>query len=452
MKWSRRSILKAGGASALALGLPSLMPQLIRRHLAAQEGGGSKKLVFIFQRGGNDGVNTVIPRGDNQYNATNRPTLYIPEAQIGTYGTDLGNGFAQLHPNMAPMMEVYNRSDLNGVDGPGNLAVIHRIGYEGQSQSHFDSQQYWENGYPSRPELEEGMIYRHVQQIEAASRFVAAGISDSQLVALKGPTSIPTLGDVSDYNFSGSRQRVEKFLGSLPSNLGEDDGRGLLGVLGGPRDFPNKSYRDLVYGTGLNLADSINIVQQAVSQGPYTPSGNAQYPGGRFGEKLMQVAMLLKRTPVQVLGLNIGGWDTHSNQGAFNGNHGRLLRDVALGFQALSRDLADQWQDVVIVTMTEFGRTSRENGSFGTDHAYATVMFVAGGEVQGGVYNCDASTWRNGDLFSDRDRYVRHATDYRAVFAEIFQWMGNDNLPATIPNYNGLRNRSDFRSLGFLPA
>ena len=452
MNWSRRSILKAGGASALAVGLPSLMPHMFRRHLAAQEGGGSKKLVFIFQRGGNDGVNTVIPRGDREYNVTNRPSLFIPEASINTYGTDLGNGFAQLHPNMGPMMEIFHHTDLTGVEGPGNLAVIHRIGYEGQSQSHFDSQQYWENGYPDRPEIEEGMIYRHVQQIEAASRFVAAGISGGQMVALKGATSIPTLGDVDEYNFSGTRRRVEKFLGGLPSSPGASDGKGLLGVLGGPRDFPEKPYRDLVYGTGLALADSINIVQQAVSQGTYIPSNNAQYPGGRYGEKLMQVAMLLKRTPVQVLGLNIGGWDTHSNQGGFNGNHGRLLRDIALGFQALSRDLADQWQDLMVVTMTEFGRTSRENGSLGTDHAYATVMFVAGGDVQGGVYNCDSSTWRQGDMFSNRDRYVRHVTDYRAVFADIFRWMGNSDLPATIPNYNSLRNRSDFRSLGFLPA
>lgn len=452
MKWSRRSVLKAGGASALALGLPSFLPEMFRRHLAAQEGGGSKRMVFIFQRGGNDGVNTVIPRGDSQYNASNRPTLFIPQGLIDTYGTDLGNNFAQLHPNLEPMMELFHRSDLTGVDGPGQLAVIHRVGYEAQSQSHFDSQQYWENGYPDRPEVEEGMIYRHVQQLEASSRFVAAGISGSQMVALKGATSIPTISNVEDYSFSGSRTRVQKFLGQLPTGAGGSDGRGLLGVLGGPRDFPDKPYRDLVYGTGLNLADSINIVQQAVNQGPYTPQNGAQYPGGRFGDKLMQVAMLLKRTPVQVLGLNIGGWDTHSNQGGFNGKHGQLLRDVALGFQALARDLQDQWEDVVVVTMTEFGRTSRENGSQGTDHAYATVMFVAGGAVEGGVYNCDASTWRIGDMFSERDRYVRHRTDYRSVFADIFQWMGNDNLEATIPNYGSLRNRGDFRSLGFLPA
>ena len=428
------------------------MPDMFRRHLAAQEGGGSKKMIFIFQRGGNDGVNTVIPRGDSQYNASNRPTLFIPEGTVNTYGTDLGNGFAQLHPDMGPIMEIYNSSSLNGIDGPGNLAIVHRVGYSGQSQSHFDSQQYWENGVPKNPNLEEGMIYRHVQEISTDSRFVAAGISGSQMVALKGANPIPTIGDVEKYNFSGSSQRVQKFLGRLPTSPGGPGGRGLLGILGGPRDFPAKPYRDLVYGTGLNLADSINTVQQAVNQGPYTPENGAQYPGGRFGDKLTQIAMLLKRTPVRVLGVNIGGWDTHSNQGGFGGKHGDLLGNIALAFQALSRDLQSQWDDLIVVTMTEFGRTSKENGSQGTDHAYATVMFLAGGAVNGGVYNCDSSTWRNGDMFSKKDRYVDHVTDYRAVFADVFKWMGNDNLPATIPNYNALGGRSDFQSLGFLPV
>jgi uncharacterized protein (DUF1501 family) len=165
--------------------------------------------------------------------------------------------------------------------------------------------------------------------------------------------------------------------------------------------------------------------------------------------------MLLKRTPVRVLGTNVGGWDTHTNQGGAQGYHSRILGSLAQGFQALYRDLQDQWQDLIVVTMTEFGRTSKENGSRGTDHAYACVVFVAGGGVKGGVYNCDASTWAAGDLFSQSERYVKRRTDYRAVFGEIFlRHFGDDlaTLNQVIPGYSqaAAAQPQDFASLGFL--
>jgi uncharacterized protein (DUF1501 family) len=455
MSWNRRDVLKAGGLTALALGLNAFSPAMFKRRILAGQAGGAKKLVFIFQRGGNDGVNTVIPRGDPEYNNTNRPTLFIPQAQA----IDLGNGFAQLHPMLGAMMETYNHSSLNGQAGPGNLAVLHRIGYSGQSQSHFDSQQYWENGKPGEPYFEEGMFYRQVVKTMNPEQNPVAGIalSGSQMVALKGPVSLPTISNTADYNFSGSAAKVRKFLGRLPGAPLGPDGRGVLGLYGGARDFAGKPYRDLVYGTGLALADSINIVQSALAQGPYVPENGAVYPSGSFGRKLLDVAMLLKRTPVQVLGVNIGGWDTHTNQGQIYGAHGSLLQNVAEGFRALYRDLQSQWNDLIIVTMTEFGRTSKENGSRGTDHAYGCVVFVAGGGVKGGVYNCSSSTWAAGDMFSQSSRYVRRRTDFRAVFGEIFQRHFGDSmslLNEVIPGYSqaAAANPTDFQYLNFLSA
>ena len=137
----RRDFLQAAGATAIGFGLHLLGPAAWMRRVLA-DGPNDAKLIFIFQRGGNDAVNTVIPYGDPEYNATNRPTLYIPRDSA----IDLGNEFAGLHPRLAPLMDIYNHPDLNGQAGPGNLAVLHRIGYAGQSQSHFDSQQYWETG------------------------------------------------------------------------------------------------------------------------------------------------------------------------------------------------------------------------------------------------------------------------------------------------------------------
>ena len=452
MSCTRRKFLQAGGLTALGLGLKFLNPEDIVLANAMDEQ--NTKLVFIFQRGGNDGVNTVIPYGDPEYNTGNRPTLFIPR----TSAIDLGNDFAGLHPRMAPMIEIYNHPALTGIDGPGNLAIIHRVGYDGQSKSHFNSRQYWENGVPGDPSFEEGMIYRQVALTmnPLENNLVAAAMSNSQMVALKGPLPVPTIGNVETFSFSGDPAGSIKFIGQSPTTPQGYDGSGLLGAYGGPHDFPGKPYRELVYGTGLALTNSMNIVQEAVAQGPYMPSGGASYPGGSFGDRLEQIAMLLKRTNVRVLGVNIGGWDNHTNQGKIYGRHGDLLAQVAQGFQALYRDLRDQWDKLLIVTMTEFGRTSLENGSKGTDHGHACVMFVAGGRVHGGVYNCDASTWLEGDLFSASGRYVERRIDFRAIFGEIFMRHFGDNeevLEQVIPGYTQAvqNNPGDFEFLNFLP-
>ena len=455
MIWTRREFLRVGGMTAFGAGLGFLNPEIFKSKLLANDIADDTKLIFIFQRGGNDGVNTLIPYGDPEYNTNNRPSLYIPPARA----IDLGNGFAGLHPSMAPMMEIYDHPDLTGTDGPGNLAILHRVGYTGQSKSHFDSQRYWETGMPGDPSVEEGMIYRQGAQTmnPIEHSLVAAAMSSSQMLALRGPLPIPTIQNPQTFTFSGDPIEVDKFIGRLPSTPQGLDGSGLLGTYGGTPDFPEKLYRDLVYGTGLALTNAMSIVQEAVAEGPYEPSDGAVYPNGSFGNRLAQIAMLLKRTPARVLGVNIGGWDTHTNQGHTNGRHADLLGQVARGYQALFRDLREQWDKLLVVTMTEFGRTSRENGSAGTDHAHACVMFVAGGRVRGGVYNCDASTWPEGDLFSDNERYVRRKTDFRAVFGEIFMRHFGDSphvLDQVIPSYAqaALDNPGDFEFLNFLPA
>ncbi|MCU0914985.1 MAG: DUF1501 domain-containing protein [Planctomycetes bacterium] len=449
---TRRDFLKAGAVTALGFrhtpcDSASAAPWL-QASVAADT-----KLVLIFQRGGNDGVNTLIPYGDPQYSAANRPTLFIPRASA----IDLGNDFAGLHPRMAPIMDLYHHRDLDGVDGPGNLALIHRVGYPGQSQSHFDGQQYWETGVPGKPAFEEGMLYRQMALTmrPETNRLAAVAISGTKIMALTGPQAVPTVRDPAAFTFSGSAARTRKLLGQLPSVPQGSDGSGLLGAYGGPRDFPEKPYRELVYGTGLVLMDAMQIIREAVAQGPYVPSGDAAYPSGDLGTKLTHAALLLKRTPVRLVALNMGGWDTHANQGQINGTHGGLLAQVAQGYQALYRDLREQWDKLIVVTVTEFGRTSRENGGRGTDHAQACVMLAAGGRVRGGVYNCDAATWQPGDLFSAQDRYIRRRTDFRTVFAEIFtRHFGSDpaTLEAVIPGYAQavLASPQDFLPLNFL--
>lgn len=424
MNTSRRQFLRR---SSLFGGALAFHPFLLNRSLHGAEPGDNKKLIFVFQRGGNDGINTVIPRGDSEYNTSNRPSLYLPEEDA----IDLGNGFAQLHPAMAPLMDLYNANHLNGAEGPGNLAVIHRVGYANQSRSHFDSQDYWEKGVPRDKSIKDGLFYRQLANTRdlraVENAFVAASISGSQIDALQGAHPFPNFREAEDFSFLGDDAASGKFLGEAASQ-NDPLGKGLRGLYSGPGGLPTARYANLVKQTGNAMSTALGTLKEAVDQGPYTPENGAIYPNGSFGDKLREAAMLMKRTPVRVIGVNIGGFDTHSRQGTANGKHADLLNDIAQGFAALHLDLQAQWDDIILVTMTEFGRTSKENGGGGTDHAEASTMFVAGGGVNGGVYNCDDTTWDDGDIFSKRGRYLARRTDFRSVFGEIFtKHFGNDH-------------------------
>lgn len=456
MNINRRNFLKMSSLAWGALGVNMFSPGLFQRRLLAAELPSDKKLIFIFQDGGNDGINTLIPTGDPDYNTETRPTLYIPPNQA----IDTGNGFAQLHPALRPMLDIYNSTALNGVAGPGNLAVLHRVGYSGQSQSHFDSQQYWQNGVPGKAYLEEGMFYRHLTQTldldDPKNAFVAAAISSSLMVALKGDRPFPNFSRASEFSFTGSQAKSRKFLGTAPALQGGQGGSGVVGLYGGPQDDPSKIYRSLVHQTGTLLGSTMGTLQNAVAQGTYTPANGAVYGNNNLGRKLMETAMLFKRTPVKIVGMNIGGWDTHTDQGQITGSQANLFTQLANGFLALYRDLQDQWDKILIVTMTEFGRTSIENGSRGTDHAESSVMFIAGGGVKGGIYNCDPTTWKAGDIFSSKNgRYLAKRTDFRSVFGEIFTKHFGDQpsmLEKIIPGYTAASTKDPvgFQPLNFI--
>lgn len=439
MGMKRRDFLKSGAAlSALTVGMmPGLPfggsvcpPALQRRLLAGPTDLCDKKLLFIFLTGGMDGINAVIPQGDSSYSTNSRPTLHIPD----TSGIDLGNGFAQLHPLLDGMMDIYNA---------GDLALVHRVGYRGQNLSHFSSRQFWQNGTLDG-NLEVGIFNRLIESSASicSDSFPAAAIYDRLPVALRGPRRVPHFRDPRDYGFHGTTNQVSKLIGQGPS---AGTAGGLLGFYEGTQDFPNKPYRDEIYSAGNALIKTLSIIEN-VNPSAYSPGG--QYPGTPFGERARIAAQLFKETPAQIIGIELDGWDTHAKQA-----HGFDVFCPQLGgvFRALYHDLQDQWDDLVVMTMSEFGRTSDENGSTGTDHAHASVMFVAGGAVNGGVYNCDATTWSNGDIYSFEGRYLAHRTDFRSVLGEVFRGHFGDSdavVGTAIPNYSGLASADP---LGFTP-
>ncbi len=417
MAINRRDFLRLGTAG-LALGTvaPLIRCPFLSRPLQAALMGApaNKKMLLIFLRGGMDGVNVLIPHGDDDYSTTSRPTLFIDPDDAH----DL-NGYASAHPEFDDVIQDVPAEDI---------AWVHRVGYDPYlfSRSHFDGQNYWENAYPGSY-TDHGWVNKLIRNADGIQKvtFPAASISSNLQLSFRGPDPLAHIQDLNNYSFDEIGV-TSKLLGALPGQ--EDNGTGLLGIYSRKPD--DGTYDGLVRGHGLALASSLEALA-GLDPDTYVPTGGATYPvqGAAFGfggdstalaffRELKQSVMLLKLTDCMVCGIQLDGFDTHSGQA---GQLARLVRILDHAIWAVYNDTKDSvWEDLVVVTMSEFGRTSDENGSMGTDHAEASCMVVAGGGVNGGVYNCDADTWGNGGLYtSPSGRYVGQRTDFRAVLAEI---------------------------------
>ena len=441
----RRRFLKWSSASLTALGLGA-MPPFLRRAIAGPLAN-DKKLLFIFLRGGVDAVQMVIPFGDQGIPAQGiktygqaRPTLGVAPADAH----DL-NGFASLFPSMedatvaaGPRLSSIFHGTLDERDAA--LAILHRIGYAQQNRSHFSSQQFWENGMPGEVREESGVFNRYLTSYDDPSVALrAATLSGNQMVMMKGETLIPVLRSIDDYALPSNVS-----LGTFPT-LANPVGSGLKGAYGQVGYNPNTPYNPLTYSTGEALLRSLQFFEDNVAGSPYEPEpdavpyyeaiGNQQFAGF-----VRDCARLLKQVDdLQITGCNQANYDTHGNE---NVQFPNLTRDLGLAMTALFFDLKPIWDKTLVVTMSEFGRTSEENGNNGTDHGESTCMLAMGGGVQGGVYNCDAATWANGDLFSTpNERYVAHRTDFRNVYHEILtRHLGDPDsrIDDVLPGYANL--------------
>jgi uncharacterized protein (DUF1501 family) len=196
-----------------------------------------------------------------------------------------------------------------------------------------------------------------------------------------------------------------------------------------------QSVDSVLHGTGRETFDAVKMLKSANPQ-KYTPAAGANYPKGRFGDSLRQTAQLIKsNVGVQIAFTDIGGWDHHVNEGAVEGQLGNVLRDFAQSIAAFWTDLGDLAEDTVIITMSEFGRTARENGNRGTDHGHANVMFVLGGPVRGGRVYGRWPGLEAPQLHQGRDLAL--TTDFRTVMSEgVARQLGNHDLNAVFPGFN----------------
>jgi uncharacterized protein (DUF1501 family) len=495
---TRRDFFKVSAQAAVAAGIASLLqvPPFLRRALADGTLGftGNKKILFLFFRGGNDGVNNVIPILDPSYDSQ-RPVLAIPKHPIGDSlyqnasgpggcpGLDpqnpgaaipLCNGFAALHPALGDVVPLYQA---------GKLAMIHRVAYRSQSRSHFDSEKYWEkgsDGTAANRSIGDGIWYRAIVETGWHLNHSLAGVSiqSNMPQSLRGQFPMTNLSSLNRYDLLG----VHTAAGSTNT-----DRMKLLQAIDAAnrQPYPPKDNRSFVYNLGTAFRDTLDIIDYRNPASPFRSneyydadgtthlfpidSGSDQRGLGAnsygFFQNLKSAAQILAHTDAVISGTEIGGFDTHTSQAtAANphlGSHANLLRRVAWAFHALWRFYSNPaynskgltWDDILVVTMSEFGRTSAENASVGTDHAEASVMYVGGGSVRGGVYGCSLNQrngiaeWtmgdggKNGSLFSANSNvgYLRRIIDYRSVFGEIIRehlGLSDTQLGKVIPAYN----------------
>jgi len=232
------------------------------------------------------------------------------------------------------------------------------------------------------------------------------------------------------------------------SNLAEfriRAGQTSASVQGGFEEIYDQAVNDTLHGTGKETFEAINYLKQ-VNPAQYKPENGATYPANAFGNALRQTAQLIKAgVGLEVAFTEVGGWDTHVNQGNQQGQLSNLLRNFSLAIAALHTDLGQRMDDVVILSMSEFGRTVRENGNRGTDHGHANAMFILGNSVRGGKVYGDWPGLKSSQLYEGRDLAL--TTDFRDVFGEIAQkHLGAASLKAVFPGYDA--GSSKFR--GFL--
>jgi uncharacterized protein (DUF1501 family) len=347
-----------------------------------------------------------------------RRTIAVPRPNQAEGAINL-DGFFGLHPSLKPFEKFWQSKQL---------AIVHSVGSHDNTRSHFDAQDYMESATPGVKSTRDGWLNRLMQTESAASNspFRAVAMTGQVPRTLMGRAPTVAMTNLADFSVQAGiyTQSVQS---------------GFEGV------YQQMNARDSLSDTGKETFEAVNFLKKA-NPAQYKPENGAQYPPSQLGRSLQQIAQLVKaNVGLEVAFAETGGWDTHVNEGSSRGQLANLLRDFGASIAALATDLGARMDDVVILTMSEFGRTARENGNRGTDHGHANAMFVLGNSVKGGKVYGDWKGLSNDKLYEGRDLDV--TTDFRSIFGEIaYKHLGNTNLGKVFPGYAA--SPSNFR--GFL--
>jgi uncharacterized protein (DUF1501 family) len=402
MSITRRVFLRN---SALAVVGTAAIPSFLTRaaYGSAEPGARTKRLVVIFQRGAADGLNIVVPHGERAYYDM-RPTINIPRKDV----LDL-DGFFGLHPAMASLQPLWNQR---------HLAIVHAAGSPDPTRSHFDAQDFMESGTPGMKATSDGWLNRTLHSLPASadnSAFRAIALGPALPRILTGSERAVAVNNINDFGVGGRNPNAAPIANTFEAMY-------------------DQSVDSVLHGTGQETFDAVKMLK-AADPSKYKPAPGADYPRGRFGDSLRQLAQLIKANlGVQVAFADIGGWDHHVNEGSTQGQIANVLRDFSGSLSAFWIDLGDLADDTVVITMSEFGRTARENGNRGTDHGHANVMFVMGGPVKGGKVFGQWPGLDQSQLYEGRDLAV--TTDFRRVLGEaVERHLGNSKLDQVFPGF-----------------
>ena len=401
---------------ALAVVGTAAIPSFLSRAAFAADSltGGKKRMVVIFQRGAADGLNIVIPHAERSYYSM-RPTLAVPQQSV----IDL-DGFFGLHPSLSPFQQLWK---------DGHLAIVHAAGSPDTTRSHFDAQDYMESGTPGVKSTEDGWLNRalRAERIAKESPFRAVAMGGRLPRILSGPEPAVAIDQIGNFGVAGRSPASTPLANTFEAMYAQ-------------------SVDSVLHGTGEETFDAVKMLKAANPE-KYSPAPGANYPPGPLALALKQTAQLIKADlGVEVAFADVTGWDTHVNQGGQQGQLALRLADFSRSIAAFWTDLGPLAGSTVLVTMSEFGRTARENGARGTDHGHANVMFVLGGPVKGGRVYGKWPGLAPEQLYEGRDLAL--TTDFRRVLGEVlYRHLGNKNLATVFPEFEN-DPRSFLRFLG----
>jgi len=407
---SRRTFLAQSMQSAAGLlfgnklvAMPSWMPRisLADPHIGPR----GDTLVCIFLRGGADGLNIVVPHGDEQY-YTRRPIIGIPrpdDRQADARAIDL-DGFFGLHPALAPLAEIYQA---------GDAAFVHATGSPDETRSHFEAMDLMERGAVTGDYT--GWLARHLATLDTGndSALRAIGIGDMLPASLSGTMTATALQSIAEYHLLGRDDRVGEMQSLLSALYRQGD--------------------DLLTAAADQTFAAMDVLSR-IDTTNYQPNGR-DYPERDLGQALRMVAQLIRAdVGVEVACVDMGGWDTHVAQGNTEGQMARLLEQLGQSLAAFYEDLQAQIDSVTVVVMSEFGRRVQENGGLGTDHGHGNMMMVLGGGIRGGNVFAKWPGLHPDQLVGPGDLAI--TIDYRDVLAEIIAMrLNNPRVAEVFPGY-----------------
>jgi uncharacterized protein (DUF1501 family) len=412
----RRAFVKSGALALVTLGLS---PRFLRRTALGMELPGAAKgrtLICLFQRGAADALNVVVPHGDASYYAL-RPRIAIPRpsTRLGDAQAAIDlDGFFGLHPALQPLKPLWDR---------GLLAPIHAVGSPSTTRSHFDAQDYMESGTPDVKSTPDGWLNRYLATKgtceECATRgavrpspFQAVAMTDQTPRILEGAAPAVAMSNLDAFTVRAGGSSAEQI-----------------------EALYRTGSSDVVHASGSEMFEAVKMLRSANPQ-RYQPENGANYPRSQFGQRLREIAQLIKaNVGMEIAFADVGGWDTHVNQGGATGQLAARLGDFSQSIAALVTDLGDRMGNVVILTMSEFGRMARENGTGGTDHGHAGAMFAIGGSIKGGKVHGKWPGLAPEHLYEGRDLAL--TTDFRSVFSDVAsKHLGAAKLESIFPGYS----------------